>query len=1023
MVNVIANIQAADEDSSSKQDLKPTDSCRILALITGKKHKAAQLVDEYSCRNNEVDLEQPLNNTINSTETSSSQTTHESTSARSDVVVSESTEISPSSDETQVSTRHSLYDMINQCRRLRFPCGELGIGSPSRVSSQSTQKSSLSSWDADAIVSVNTEATNLTAIKPLPYLHDLFNICRTKLRRSDEISSASSLPSLRQSTNESTSLDAPTTVSASIETSSSVATARNLKNQHLFTFAKLCHLVICIRGGSSFGSQQSPSLASMQPEQLSQRSSSSIDAGAISSVESSVSSSPTLQNSKKLYLCGLFPTACARQGGPDSSNTHLQQQRPLTEGLDNDLSNSKTTVIRFKISFNLQNIKNYFPAAIPKTPSKRKPLNDDPLVEQEQIVTPAMKSSKSIFLPSELWMLIITINKHSLNEVAEYSRISRYLRIIFWQTAEVKARLMIDSKFGCLGITNEITVEKNAHQILRAARPRTSGERKFTAGRFEMKYEKMVQFMSQPDSIDVVKRLLHLRALRQVRSVATNGSFYPASFNDLKIHGQMEYNFEKLWTRAAFEAGNYQVSKALRDADFATYHSLHSAAKSDDANLCQILLENGYDVNDVAFDDEKNTPIHVGARSGSVKVAKILVGRGAKIDFRNLEGATPLHEAVETNQLNMIRLLLSVEGSPHEFVETLPSSMVRFNSVGEQCLIGGTLCNLDSRYLRRVSSQISREMALNSHSTPVMIALQADAKDSFTCFLQVASDSDIHVLMRMACELGAINCMEALVVRGAAVEPVCSRFKALGFKSPATISAQKQLYTSVVPNDDWSPLNIAIMHKQDKLVEFFVDKIGCSVNCCGKNNQSPFYTAAGEMGNVPLAKFLLSRNANWNIRVKIDDKYSSAMTGFSALHRAVQRMNVDSVRFLADLWGPEWKSKRYQAHPLDIQQSKTAHTSTSSKLPSCVDDTSSNPVHIATQYLQNEHLISIAEDYVGYILSRGKFEEILKILVSVQPGWLKTCDGQNRTPYDIIRWLSRRPQLEPAASRICKILT
>ncbi|KAJ3309038.1 hypothetical protein HDU76_003746 [Blyttiomyces sp. JEL0837] len=99
----------------------------------------------------------------------------------------------------------------------------------------------------------------------------------------------------------------------------------------------------------------------------------------------------------------------------------------------------------------------------------------------------------------------------------------------------------------------------------------------------------------------------------------------------------------------------------------------------------------------------------------------------------------------------------------------------------------------------------------NGSESPVSAIVDAVRTNSLECFmylLNLADDNenDMKSLMQVACESGSIKCVEILLAMGAAVEPEQARFKALGFTSSSTITAQKQLFTSVLTDNDWNPL-------------------------------------------------------------------------------------------------------------------------------------------------------------------------------------------------------------------------
>jgi len=81
-----------------------------------------------------------------------------------------------------------------------------------------------------------------------------------------------------------------------------------------------------------------------------------------------------------------------------------------------------------------------------------------------------------------------------------------------------------------------------------------------------------------------------------------------------------------------------------------------------DVDTIRFFLEHGADVD--AVDDNHSALLHVASRYGSVEVVQLLLDRGANTNVRNMQGRTPLHQALSSaighlgNRLfDVIRLL------------------------------------------------------------------------------------------------------------------------------------------------------------------------------------------------------------------------------------------------------------------------------------------------------------------------------------------------------------------------------
>ena len=69
------------------------------------------------------------------------------------------------------------------------------------------------------------------------------------------------------------------------------------------------------------------------------------------------------------------------------------------------------------------------------------------------------------------------------------------------------------------------------------------------------------------------------------------------------------------------------------------------------------LVATSADVNGV--DNFYWTPLHLAAHAGVRAVVEYLLGHGATLEARSLTGATPLMKAIETCNLDIVRLLIN----------------------------------------------------------------------------------------------------------------------------------------------------------------------------------------------------------------------------------------------------------------------------------------------------------------------------------------------------------------------------
>ena len=79
---------------------------------------------------------------------------------------------------------------------------------------------------------------------------------------------------------------------------------------------------------------------------------------------------------------------------------------------------------------------------------------------------------------------------------------------------------------------------------------------------------------------------------------------------------------------------------------------LYIAARNGHFKVCEILLENGADVN--CLDENGSTPLHAASYHGHKDIINLLISYGANINHKNYLGETPCDEAATERYKNMI---------------------------------------------------------------------------------------------------------------------------------------------------------------------------------------------------------------------------------------------------------------------------------------------------------------------------------------------------------------------------------
>ena len=95
---------------------------------------------------------------------------------------------------------------------------------------------------------------------------------------------------------------------------------------------------------------------------------------------------------------------------------------------------------------------------------------------------------------------------------------------------------------------------------------------------------------------------------------------------------------------------------------------LDYAVEKCDADIVEMLLDNGSVVRNESIYIRRETTLHFAARNGDVKVVQLLLGKSASANARNVDEDTPLHIAAKfNNNPEVLQILLDNGGSMFAF--------------------------------------------------------------------------------------------------------------------------------------------------------------------------------------------------------------------------------------------------------------------------------------------------------------------------------------------------------------------
>ncbi|KAF8709832.1 hypothetical protein HU200_029545 [Digitaria exilis] len=117
---------------------------------------------------------------------------------------------------------------------------------------------------------------------------------------------------------------------------------------------------------------------------------------------------------------------------------------------------------------------------------------------------------------------------------------------------------------------------------------------------------------------------------------------------------------------ALLEAGGEAAASLLNAKDEEGWAPIHSAASTGNAQIIDILLKRGADVE--LTTDAGRTALHYAASKGRLNIAEKLIEHGANVNKKDKFGCTPLHRAASTGNAELCEFLIE-EGAEVDAVD------------------------------------------------------------------------------------------------------------------------------------------------------------------------------------------------------------------------------------------------------------------------------------------------------------------------------------------------------------------
>lgn len=303
---------------------------------------------------------------------------------------------------------------------------------------------------------------------------------------------------------------------------------------------------------------------------------------------------------------------------------------------------------------------------------------------------------------------------------------------------------------------------------------------------------------------------------------------------------------------------------------------LHIAVVREDADIVELLLQNGANVDERALEEgvfkanvtifqnlldhgpdlaaryrQDQTILHTAAAKGSVDILSQLIKKGAEIDARDVQGNTPLHIAAEYNHETIAQLLLSagadIEAIDHQYLTALAIAVKSKGTAVIRTLLdnNGSIETHDER------------------SLPVLIQATAEMDESLVrLLLEHGADANVHRVvapLHLAASDNQPALLELLLSYGAHVES-----RSTCYESP--------------PDPCQTPLHFAVNSGHISAAKVLL-KWGADVNAKFHDGITSLHLAA-QMGYLDMVSFLLLHGANITAETEnTDTPFSMAAAG------------------------------------------------------------------------------------------------------------------------------------------------
>ncbi|CAH8870047.1 unnamed protein product [Trichobilharzia szidati] len=438
----------------------------------------------------------------------------------------------------------------------------------------------------------------------------------------------------------------------------------------------------------------------------------------------------------------------------------------------------------------------------------------------------------------------------------------------------------------------------------------------------------------------------------------------------------------------ALQQGHDRVVSLLLERDSrgkSRLPALHIAAKKDDVHAANLLLSNT-EINVDHTSASGFTPLHIAAHYGNVNIARLLIERGANINYQAKNYITPLHVAAKWGKNDVVNLLIQagaeVNSRTRDGLTPLHCAARAGQTSTMECLLKRgadvsvkTKNDLTPLHMAAQGDheQVTR-LLLESGSnpndvtidylTPLHVAAHCGNVNVARTLLNSHCDVNARALngftaLHIACKKSRVEMASLLLKHGALLEAATetgltplhvASFVGCGDIVSFLLQHGTNVNQTTLRNE--TALHLAVRNGQLETVKILLG-YQANLDCRTRDNQTPLHVAV-RTNHSPIVELLLKAGADINMMTK--DNYS-------ALHIATKEDSQDIVQMLIEHGANTEKGFT----PLHLAAKYGSSRITDLLLNHAKSDPNASgrngftPVHVATYYNNNQVLKKLIE--------------------------------------------------------------